>query len=244
MEYFGKEYKEVKDRIAEFRSMTPEKIKGNGYAIGTEILWHNEDFTRVAIKAYILDPEKRVLSTGIAFESQTSSNTKDVNFSAWVENCETSAIGRAFANIGIATPADKQRPSAEEMGKVTRAQEAAPDAKQASPAKPLKLMNFKSGPVPSSNREKLVKNIMEMATMHKSVIGHDMLFSQIMENHKFNPADEAWVKDATLNSLEAIAGTMEGISNYIKVHEITKLSEMADVDRETHHRNLKKLTLF
>lgn len=43
----------------------------------------------------------------------------DINLVACLENTETSAIGRALANLGFT--ASKQRPSAEEMAKASRA---------------------------------------------------------------------------------------------------------------------------
>jgi hypothetical protein len=59
------------------------------------------------------------IATGIAEEVKGSS---PVNRDAWVENCETSALGRALANGGFA--AKGKRPSKEEMEKVARRAEA------------------------------------------------------------------------------------------------------------------------
>lgn len=56
--------------------------------------------------------------TGIAMEIEGSSN---VNKTSHIENCETSAIGRALANMGYAKTG-KDRPSKQEMEKVARAQ--------------------------------------------------------------------------------------------------------------------------
>lgn len=55
------------------------------------------------------------MATGIAEEIKGSS---PVNRVSWVENCETSAIGRATANANFA--AKGKRPSREEMEKVER----------------------------------------------------------------------------------------------------------------------------
>ena len=55
-------------------------------------------------------------ATGYAEEILGSS---PVNRTSALENCETSAIGRALANLGFSTKG--QRPSQEEMGKVARA---------------------------------------------------------------------------------------------------------------------------
>jgi len=55
------------------------------------------------------------IATGIAEEIKSNSG---VNRDAWVENCETSCLGRALANGGFA--AKGKRPSREEMEKVAR----------------------------------------------------------------------------------------------------------------------------
>jgi hypothetical protein len=55
------------------------------------------------------------IATGIAEEIKSNTG---VNRDAWVENCETSALGRALANGGFA--AKGKRPSKEEMEKVQR----------------------------------------------------------------------------------------------------------------------------
>ena len=70
---------------------------------------------RYVIKAYLyrtyLDPV--AYSTGYAEEKDTD---RGVNATSALENCETSAIGRALANAGFA--AKGKRPSREEMAKV------------------------------------------------------------------------------------------------------------------------------
>lgn len=57
-------------------------------------------------------------STGIAEETLGSS---PVNKTSFIENCETSAIGRALANAGYSTKG--ARPSRTEMSKATRSKE-------------------------------------------------------------------------------------------------------------------------
>lgn len=61
------------------------------------------------------------IATGIAEEIKSNSG---VNRDAWVENCETSCLGRALANGGFAAKGGK-RPSKEEMQKVARREEIA-----------------------------------------------------------------------------------------------------------------------
>ena len=86
----GKKYVEVKERIKHFR----ENYKG--YALTSEVLELTD--TRCVIISKVLDEKERVLATGIAYEILGSTN---VNKTSFVENCETSANGRALANLGI-----------------------------------------------------------------------------------------------------------------------------------------------
>lgn len=68
----------------------------------------------IIIQATLLDENRKVIATGIAEERQGDGY---VNNDWHVENCETSAIGRALANMGLF--GDK-RPSLEEMNKGKR----------------------------------------------------------------------------------------------------------------------------
>ena len=86
----GKEYVEVNERIKHFRTNYKE------WSISTNL----EDLSekRCVIKATVCDENDRVRSTGIAYEIEGSSF---INNTSFIENCETSAIGRALGNLGI-----------------------------------------------------------------------------------------------------------------------------------------------
>ena len=86
----GREYKTVSLRVSEFR----EKYKD--WAIETDII---ENGNVVVVKAVIKNPEGVIKATGYAEEVRGSTN---INKTSALENCETSAIGRALANIGLA----------------------------------------------------------------------------------------------------------------------------------------------
>jgi hypothetical protein len=60
---------------------------------------------------------ENMIATGYAEEVRGAGN---VNRTSHVENCETSAIGRALANCGMAGSDMSKRPSREEMAKVQR----------------------------------------------------------------------------------------------------------------------------
>tara|TARA_R100000908_G_C3664633_1_gene90302 strand:+ start:40 stop:627 length:588 start_codon:yes stop_codon:yes gene_type:complete len=86
----GKQYVEVKERIKYFR----ENFKD--WSLTSEVIDLTDD--RCVIKATISNEKGRVIATGIAYESKGSSY---INKTSFIENCETSAWGRALANIGI-----------------------------------------------------------------------------------------------------------------------------------------------
>lgn len=105
----GKDYASVNERVKAFRKVYPTG------KIHTSIEEIKEDYIR--IKAIISDEEDRVIATGTASEKLTGDKSKDyINMSSMVENCETSAVGRAlgFAGFGV----DIAVASAEDMSKV------------------------------------------------------------------------------------------------------------------------------
>lgn len=97
----GKEYAEVNQRIKAFRMVFPHGT------IETELL-SNEDGICI-FKATIADGED-ILGTGTAYEKENSSF---INKSSYIENCETSAVGRALGMAGFGI--DTSVASAEEV---------------------------------------------------------------------------------------------------------------------------------
>lgn len=103
----GKDYVEVNKRVMAFRELEP-----NG-TITTEIVDIKEDKNGggiVTMKATVCNGEGRLLATGTAQEKESSSY---INKTSYIENCETSAVGRALGFIGIGT--DTSIASAEEV---------------------------------------------------------------------------------------------------------------------------------
>lgn len=103
-------YATVAQRIELFYRSHP-----NG-RIGTELI--NRDVASVTFKAsvYRNETDPAPAATGWATEREGDG---DINTVACLENTETSAIGRALANLGFT--GSKQRPSAEEMHKAAQA---------------------------------------------------------------------------------------------------------------------------
>lgn len=98
----GKEYAEVNQRIKAFRMVHP-----NG-TITTDIV--NIENGIVLMKASITDDEGRLIGTGYAYEKEKSSF---INQTSYIENCETSAVGRALGMCGFGI--DTSVASAEEV---------------------------------------------------------------------------------------------------------------------------------
>lgn len=126
----GKDYVEVNQRIKAFRQLFPDGF------IRTELV-SNEDGMCV-IKAYVGYYAKRplskegtsdgnilltfdreiILATGYAYEKEQSSY---INKTSFIENCETSAVGRALGMLGIGI--DTSVASAEEVENAIHQQE-------------------------------------------------------------------------------------------------------------------------
>lgn len=87
----GKDYKTVAKRVDEFR-----KEHKTDLAIITSII--DRDEKTVVMKAEIITKDGYVIATGYAEENRTASQ---INKTSALENCETSAIGRALANFGL-----------------------------------------------------------------------------------------------------------------------------------------------
>jgi hypothetical protein len=88
----GKDYVEVNTRVKEFRTNDLYK----GFRLVTEII----DLTNgvVTMKASVINDKGEVIATGHAQEKESSSY---INKTSFIENCETSAWGRALGNLGI-----------------------------------------------------------------------------------------------------------------------------------------------
>lgn len=117
----GKElgdYAEVNERIKVFRMLFPEgfiktellKLE-NGFCLIKAKVGYYKAIAKIAEEVqYIGDIEEITLATGTAYEKE---NSTFINKTSYIENCETSAVGRALAMLGIGI--DKSVASAEEV---------------------------------------------------------------------------------------------------------------------------------
>lgn len=103
----GKDYAEVNQRVNAFRKLYPTG------RIDTKIIGIENGVCIMQAEAWTRDENGNdlLLATGTAYEKENSSF---INKTSYIENCETSAIGRAlgFCGLGI----DTSIASAEEVG--------------------------------------------------------------------------------------------------------------------------------
>lgn len=107
MRFNLEDYEPVEERIKRFYT---DHEAGR---ITTELVSDPNSISTVVVKAFLWDGE-RLLSTGLAFEKAGDGMA---NKTSHLENCETSAIGRALANYNYS---GNKRASREEMQKVAR----------------------------------------------------------------------------------------------------------------------------
>ncbi len=104
-------YETVESRLEKWHEKYPDN------RIETELIEATEKRFVVFAKIFKTEADPKPCATGLAFEVITE---KGVNSTSALENCETSAIGRALANAGFA--AKGKRASREEMAKVNNAE--------------------------------------------------------------------------------------------------------------------------
>ena len=116
----GKEYVLVNDRIKAFRENFPQ------YSLTSEIVELTDK--RVVMVAKIINPDGVIVATGHAYED---ANGSFINKTSYIENCETSAWGRALANLGVGI--DGSMCSADELANALINQQNQPQPPQEQP---------------------------------------------------------------------------------------------------------------
>ena len=112
----GKEYAEVNQRIKAFRMLYPEGF------IETNIISLEDGVCVIKAEVGFYENDgyqtKNILGTGIAYERE---NSTFINKTSYIENCETSAVGRALGMVGLGI--DVSVASAEEVANAINNQE-------------------------------------------------------------------------------------------------------------------------
>jgi len=103
------DYETVEERLTKFWKDHPDG------RIETELIEATTSRFIVLARIYRTEADEKAWTSGHAYETISD---RGVNSTSALENCETSAIGRALANANYATRG--KRPSREEMTKVIR----------------------------------------------------------------------------------------------------------------------------
>lgn len=145
----GKKYAEVHQRIKAFRMCYPEG------AIVTDLKDDHNGRCVVTATVYAEYPDK-VLGTGTAHESEDSSY---INKTSYIENCETSAVGRALGMCGFGV--DASVASADEVGNRKELMDLTLYAEELQVYTP-KCADCKQGLLPIYKRDKTPWHVTEM----------------------------------------------------------------------------------
>lgn len=138
------QYATVEERVALFWAANPDG------RIHTEPVRVDDGAALFKAEVYRHRDDLHPMATGYAYEEKTD---RGVNATSHVENCETSALGRALANWIYQAG---KRPSREEMGKVERmGGDPQPSADEPSPAqiKLLRALKYQGDPKALTRRE-------------------------------------------------------------------------------------------
>jgi len=184
----GKPYIEVNERLKHFRANYPD------HALLSEIVSHEGGV--IVIKAVVFDSTERAVAVGHAYEKEGSTF---INKTSYVENCETSAWGRALANFGIgidtavASAEEVQNAQANQGGK---RQEKAPENDAPAPTDEQLLKAIKD----TTTKEKITWDDFEGFVLTKKEVEnwtHDVLVSTHKNITNAIKAYRAYIKEGT-----------------------------------------------
>ena len=139
----GKQYAEVNERIRVFRMLFP-----NG-TISTDLVTLENGLC--IFKATAMNEEGQVLATGHAYEREGKGM---INSTSFIENCETSAVGRCLGMLGIGI--DTSIASYEEVANAIQQQNAPASKKSNAPA-----VEQPTEPATKEQREKFIAFVQE-----------------------------------------------------------------------------------
>lgn len=209
----GKEYAEVNQRIKAFRLVYPQGT------ITTTML-SNENGVCV-FKAQVISDKGTLLATGTAYEREDSSF---INKTSYIENCETSAIGRALGIAGFGI--DVSVASAEEVANAMNNQEPTKEEAEEYTLTFGKYKGLKLKEVPSNyiewllsnsedkrlhklielelgivlpSEEEQVKKLQLLAQLNEKIINDELDRDEVLEDY-----GKAKTKDLTIQELEEI----------------------------------------
>ena len=185
MKFNLNDYVMVEDRIREFYDKYP-----NG-RIETRVVQATENLESVIVFAAIYkDDDTTVpLATGLAQEQKAVGGF--ANEVSWVENAETSAIGRSLANAGFQKKGEP-RPTKEELTKKERLEGGNSVPSSPPPPQPKKKqVTQESGTSPSNLDNQMKTLILNMCDGNKEFAKHtyDLAVNMMQMKHKTKDVD-------------------------------------------------------
>lgn len=171
------DYVQVNERLELFRKEHPD-----WGLVSTLVHYDNE---RVVVRAVVTNEEGREVASGLAEEVRDSS---PVNKTSAVENGETSAWGRALANLGYEVK--RSIASREEMEKAQRLENPKPDRTKESVTAP---------PDPIKARQAKAVAVMEKMSSHQRTA-----LRQLMAKHNVSQKPEEWSTVEILDQLSRL----------------------------------------
>jgi len=223
-------YETVEERLKVFWKENPNAN------INTEVVHITDDGTCVTIKAtiYIFQQDESIVAVSTGIAQETKGQGGFANKDAWVENCETSAIGRALANWKY-QGSNKARPSREEMSKVGNQDNVevtkvrTPRTTKAQKEQMNKVVDEMVAEPKTKTVANQLKTIMQtMVDDEKKIVEYQReAYVKCVSEHKAPEEVESWNKehmDIFLSEFEKQIpnGSIENVSEVFDTEEITK----------------------
>lgn len=184
----GKEYAEVNQRIKAFRQLYPQGT------ISTEIISLEDNMC--VMKATVMNEDGAVLGSGHAFEIKQGM----INSTSYIENCETSAVGRALGMCGFGI--DTSVASYEEVNNAIAQQE---QAKSSPAKKKIQEEESKKEVTPREN-DYSYPDIQEAHDLLSYCVAEHISWHKVWDSYKLNKDTDAEtfkkVLTAAKNSVE------------------------------------------
>ncbi len=177
----GREYKTVALRIQEFRANHPIE---SGWQVTTKVISAGED--RIVVRCDITDPRGIRVASGHAEEKRSEGS---INVTSALENCETSAVGRALSGCGFA---GSEYASAEEVAEALNLQQEASDMKSEYVGQMVAAYDKKDD-------AGLMELYLELSELQ-----------QKMYCREFNSKQKAWMRECVQNHYKAINAPQTG----------------------------------
>jgi len=155
----------------------------------TDLVHYGQEIAVFRAELYVDDT---LIATGWAEEVRGQGN---VNRTSHVENCESSAVGRALANAGLAGSNPANRPSREEMSKVQHPSNGGPRPTTTStdPASPAQLGKIRAmskalGKLPPHGMDNLTKR--DASAVIEQLVAEQQAQDGATVQHQFRDAQE------------------------------------------------------